>query len=133
MFEPCRGPRVLLFVCLVYAIILNFKIIINKGQGILRFGVIFPQLVIWYLWRHPFMILQYTIQMQSTETLQAVKKVDIQTKVDIVARSGSSDVEQRTYIDTRLECLEDLNVKLQTNAGNDVTDIMRFFHCDSPA
>ena len=72
------------------------------------------------------------------QNLAGCKKVDVQTKVDspevyIVARSGSSDVEQLTYIDTRLECLEDLSVKLQTNAGNDVSDIMRFFHGDSPA
>ena len=67
------------------------------------------------------------------QNVTGCKKVDVQTKVEspevyIVARSGSSDVEQLTYIDTRLECLEDLNVKLQTNAGNDVSDIMRFFH-----
>jgi hypothetical protein len=72
------------------------------------------------------------------QNLTGWKKVDVQTKVEspevyIVARSGSSDVEQLTYIDTRLECLEDLSVKLQTNAGNDVSDIMRFFHGDSPA
>jgi hypothetical protein len=72
------------------------------------------------------------------QNVTGCKKVDVQTKVEspevyIVARSGSSDVEQLTYIDTRLECLEDLNVKLQTNAGNDVSDIMRFFHGDSPA
>ncbi|CAB3995643.1 Hypothetical predicted protein [Paramuricea clavata] len=72
------------------------------------------------------------------QNLTGCKKVDVQTKVEtpevyIVARSGSSDVEQLTYIDTRLECLEDLSVKLQTNAGNVVNDIMRFFHGDSPA
>ena len=63
---------------------------------------------------------------------------DIQTRVEtpevyIVARSGSSDVEQLTYIDTRLECLEDMAIKVKTNLGTNITDIMRFFHGDSPA
>jgi hypothetical protein len=45
------------------------------------------------------------------------KNVDIQMKVEtpevyIAARSGSSDVEQLTYIETRLECLEDFNLKV---------------------
>ena len=44
---------------------------------------------------------------------------DIQTrletpKVYIVARSGISDFEQLTYIDTRLECLEDMAIKVKT-------------------
>ena len=64
--------------------------------------------------------------------------VDIQSMVEkpevyIVARSGSSDVEQLAYIDSRLECLEDMEVKLQTNSGHYITDVMRFFHGDSPA
>ena len=51
------------------------------------------------------------------QNVKGCKKVDVQRKVKspevyIVARSGSSDVEQLTYIDTRLECLEDLSVKL---------------------
>ena len=64
--------------------------------------------------------------------------LDIQTKIEspevyIVASSGSSDDEQLTYVDTRLECLEDLSLKVQRGAGNDVSDAMRFFHGDSPA
>ena len=64
--------------------------------------------------------------------------LDIQTKIEspevyIVARSGSSDDEQLTYVDTRLECLEELSLKVQTDAGNDVSDTMCFFHGDSPA
>ena len=64
--------------------------------------------------------------------------LDIQTKIEspevyIVARSGSSDNEQLTYVDTRLECLEDPSLKVQTDAGNDVSHTMRFFHGHSPA
>ena len=54
-------------------------------------------------------------------------------EIYIVARSGSSDVEQLTYVDTRLECLEELRINIKTSAGNDVEDIIRFFHGDSPA
>ena len=58
---------------------------------------------------------------------------DIQTRVEtpkvyIVARSGSSDVEQLAYINTRLE-----SIKVKTNLGTNITNIMRFFHGDSPA
>ena len=73
------------------------------------------------------------------ENRTGCKNVDIQMKVEtpevyIVARSGSSDVEQLTYIETRLECLEDLNLKLKTDAGTaELTDTMRFFHGDSPS
>ena len=72
------------------------------------------------------------------QNLTGCKNADIQTKVEtpeiyIVARSGSSDVEQLTYVDTRLECLEELRINIKTSAGNDVEDIMRFFHGDSPA
>ena len=72
------------------------------------------------------------------QNLTGCKNTDIQTKVEtpevyIVARSGSSDVEQLTYVDTRLECLEELSIDIKTSGGNDVGDKMRFFHGDSPA
>ncbi|CAB4023496.1 Hypothetical predicted protein [Paramuricea clavata] len=72
------------------------------------------------------------------QNLTGNKNIDIQMKVQtpevyIVARSGSSDVEQLSYIDTRLECLQDMKAKLQTKSGNNDTDTMRFFHGDSPA
>ena len=59
------------------------------------------------------------------QNLTGNKNIDIQMKVQtpevyIVARSGSSDVEQLSYIDTRLECLRDVKVKLQTKSGNKV-------------
>ena len=61
--------------------------------------------------------------------------LDIQSMVEkpevyIVARSGSSDDEQLVYVDSRLEWLEDMEVKLQTNSGHYITDVMRFFHGD---
>ncbi|CAB4010365.1 Hypothetical predicted protein [Paramuricea clavata] len=72
------------------------------------------------------------------QNLTGCKNTDIQTKVEtpevyIVVRSGSSDVEQLTYVDTRLECLEELSIDIKTSGGNDVADKMRFFHGDSPA
>jgi hypothetical protein len=54
-------------------------------------------------------------------------------EIYIVVRSGSSDVEQLTYIDTYLECLEELSINIKTSGGNDVRDKMCFFHGDSPA
>jgi hypothetical protein len=72
------------------------------------------------------------------ENRTGCKNVDVQMKVEtpevyIVARSGSSDVEQLSYIETRLECLEDLSLKLETDAGTELTDTMQFFHGNSPA
>ena len=72
------------------------------------------------------------------ESLTGCKNVDVQTKVEtpemyIVARSGSSDVEQLSYIATRLECLEDLSLKLITATGTELTDKLRFTPGDSPA
>jgi hypothetical protein len=66
------------------------------------------------------------------------ENVDIQMKVQtpevyIVVRSGSSDFEQLAFIDTRLQCLQDMSFKLKTNSGNDFTDAMRLLHGDSPA
>jgi hypothetical protein len=72
------------------------------------------------------------------QNLTGCKNTDIQTKVEtpeiyIVVWSGSSDVEQLTYIDTCLECLEELSIDIKTSGGNDVVDKMRFLHGDSPA
>ena len=66
------------------------------------------------------------------------ENVDIQMKVQtpevyIVVRLGSSDFEQLVYIDTRLQCLQDMSFKLKTNSGNDFTHAMRLLHGDSPA
>jgi hypothetical protein len=66
------------------------------------------------------------------------RKVDIQTIVEspevyIVARSSSSDVEQLSYVDSRLECLEEISLPLTTKEGDEIVDVMRLFHGDNPA
>ena len=66
------------------------------------------------------------------------RKVDVQTIIEspevyIVARSSSSDVEQLSYVETRLECLEEINLPLATEEGEEILDVMRFFHGDNPA
>ena len=50
------------------------------------------------------------------------RKVDIQTIIEspevyIVGRSRSSDGEQLAYVDSRLECLEEISLPLQTREG----------------
>ena len=59
------------------------------------------------------------------------KNVDIQSEYEtpevyIVAQSGNSNVEQLTYFETRLECLEDLSFKLKNNTQTVITDTLRF-------
>ena len=66
------------------------------------------------------------------------KSLDVQREIEapqlyLIARSSSSDNEQLCYVDTRVECMEELSCKLTTPSGHEVTDIMRFFHGDSPA
>ncbi|CAB4002167.1 Hypothetical predicted protein [Paramuricea clavata] len=70
--------------------------------------------------------------------MKTKRKVDIQTIVEspevyIVARSSSSDVEQLSYIETRVECLEEISLPLPNENGEEIIDIMRFFHGDNPA
>ena len=66
------------------------------------------------------------------------RKVDVQTIIEspevyIVARSSSSDLEQLSYVETRLECLEEISLPLATEEGEEIVDVMRFFHGDNPA
>ena len=66
------------------------------------------------------------------------KCISIQAKVEspsvyIVARSSSSDKEQLSYVETRLECLKDLSHPVTTESGIVINDKMRFFHGDTPA
>ena len=66
------------------------------------------------------------------------KKVNIQSLVEapslyIVARSSSCDEDQLCYIETRLDCLEELSDPTTTTTGVPVADKMRFFHGDSPS
>lgn len=37
------------------------------------------------------------------------------------------------YVETRLECLQDMETSLESKSGNAIRDVMRFFHGDSPA
>ncbi|CAB3986998.1 Hypothetical predicted protein [Paramuricea clavata] len=60
------------------------------------------------------------------------RKVDVQTiiespEVNIVARSSSSDLKQLSYVETRLECLEEISLPLATEEGEEIVDVMRFF------
>ena len=71
------------------------------------------------------------------EALTGIKE-DVQANVEcpevyIVARSSSSDAEQLAYVETRVECLKQLDLKLVTKSGHHITDVMRFFHGDAPA
>ena len=67
------------------------------------------------------------------------RKVNIQSLVEspslyIVARSSSSDADQLCYVDTRLECLEELSSEVITTAsGEPLIDKMRFFDGNSPS
>ena len=66
------------------------------------------------------------------------RKVDVQTIIEshevyIVPRSSSSDLEQLSYVETRLECLEEISLPLATEEGEEIVDVMRFFLGDNPA
>ena len=66
------------------------------------------------------------------------RKVNIQSLVEapslyLVARSSSRDQDQLCYVETRLECLQELSKPISTASGTPVADRMRFFHGDSPS
>ena len=68
---------------------------------------------------------------------QGKGNVDVQSLVErphiyILARCGSSEAEQLTYIKTRKTCLESLGNTVVTSSGVEITDVMRFFHGDGP-
>ena len=63
--------------------------------------------------------------------------IDIPTLVEkpqiyILARCSGKEVEQLGYIETRHQCLDELQNNLLTSKGCPVTDTMRFFHGDGP-
>lgn len=65
-------------------------------------------------------------------------QIDVRAEVEkpqiyILARCGSSEVDQLCYIDTRKQCLKDLELPLKTANDVSVRDVMRFFHGDGPA
>ena len=64
-------------------------------------------------------------------------KVNVQFIVEwpqiyILARCWSSEVEQVAYINTRNTCLQGLDNKMVTSDGDEITDVMRFFHGNGP-
>ena len=66
------------------------------------------------------------------------RKVNIQSLVEapslyLVARSSSRDQDQLCYVETRLECLQELSKPISMASGTPVADRMRFFHGDSPS
>ena len=68
---------------------------------------------------------------------QGKGNVDVQSLVErpliyILARCGSSEAEQLTYIKTRKTCLESLGNTVVTSSGVEITGVMRFFHGDGP-
>ena len=50
----------------------------------------------------------------------------------ILGRCSGKEVEQLAYIETRRECVDQLQNNLQTSTGVPVTDVMRFFQGDGP-
>ena len=45
----------------------------------------------------------------------------------MIGHCSSSDTEQLSYGETRLECLTDLNIKIEDENGTEFMDKMRFF------
>ena len=63
--------------------------------------------------------------------------IDVPTLVEkpqiyILARCSGKEVEQLGYIETRRQCLDELQNNQLTSKGSPVTDIMRFFRGDGP-
>ena len=54
-------------------------------------------------------------------------------KIYIIARCSGTDYEQLAYVETRQEDLHELNDKVKTKGGQEINDVMRFFHGDGPA
>ena len=71
-------------------------------------------------------------QEKTGETVDIQQEV-VSPELYLIARSSSSDLEQLCYIDTRVECLLELAEKITTSYEIPTTDVMRFFHGDSPA
>ena len=64
--------------------------------------------------------------------------IDVQSVVDapeihILGRSTSSLDDQAAYNSCRKDCITDLNHTLNLSTGEEVIDIIRFFHGDGPA
>ena len=66
------------------------------------------------------------------------ENIDVQSTVEaqevhILGRSTSSLDDQAAYNSCRQECMQDLNVTITMQSGEECTDIVRFFHGDGPA
>ena len=82
-----------------------------------------------------YMILLVFILMQN---MNSGRKISIQAIVKtpsiyIIAKSSSSDKEQLCYVETRLQCLQDLSEPLTSKSKIEVNDKIRFFHGNTPA
>ena len=71
------------------------------------------------------------------EMLERGIAVDVQSLVEtphvyILGRCKSSIIGQVAYIETRAECLKELDINIKTKNGVEITDIKRFFHADGP-
>lgn len=60
-----------------------------------------------------------------------IQKIIEQPEVHFIARCGSSDLEQLLYSETRLQCIQSLEVGVHIE-GMEFNDRMRFCHGDSP-
>ena len=65
------------------------------------------------------------------EMLERGVSVDVQSLVEtphvyILGRCRSSEIEQVAYVPTRADCLKELDVKISTKDGVEITDTMRF-------
>ena len=68
---------------------------------------------------------------------QGKGNVDVQFLVErphvyILARCGSSEVDQLAYINTRKECMGGLENQMNTSNEVKITDVVRLFHGDGP-
>ena len=62
-----------------------------------------------------------------------VEKVIEQPEIYILGRSKASIVDQGSYNQARIDDLQCLRTKLNTQQGVAVTDVLKFFHADGPA
>ena len=71
------------------------------------------------------------------KTLKGVD-IDVQMTVEkpeiyIIGRSGSTTEEQIMFLDTRRECLKEMEMTILTDEDVPIQDCIRFFHGDGPA
>ena len=62
-----------------------------------------------------------------------VERVIEPPEIYMLSRSKASVVDQGSYNQARIDDLQSLTTKLQTQQGVAVTDVLKFFHADGPA